>query len=61
MTFVTDGDKIRDAETGTVWDIFGHGIEGALAGQKLAPIAHGDYFWFAWAAFRPDSEVYGIK
>ena len=61
LTFVADGDKIRDTETGTVWDIFGHGIEGALAGQKLAPIAHGDYFWFAWAAFRPDTLVYGIK
>jgi hypothetical protein len=61
LTFVADGDKIRDTETGTTWDILGHGIEGALAGQQLAPIVHGDYFWFAWAAFRPDSQVYGFK
>jgi hypothetical protein len=61
LTFVADGDKIRDTETGTTWDILGHGIEGALAGQQLAPIVHGDYFWFAWAAFRPDSQVYGFN
>ncbi len=61
LTFVADGDKIRDAETGTVWDILGHGSEGALAGKQLVPIVHGDYFWFAWAAFRHDSQVYGLK
>ncbi|MBI4788830.1 MAG: DUF3179 domain-containing protein [Chloroflexi bacterium] len=61
LTFVADGDKIRDSETGTQWDILGYGIQGPLAGRRLQPIVHGDYFWFAWAAFRPDSQVYGIK
>ncbi len=61
LTFVADGDTIRDTETGTVWDILGHGVQGPLSEQQLVPIVHGDYFWFAWAAFRPDSIVYGIK
>jgi len=58
LTFVTDGDKIKDTETGTEWDILGRGISGALAGQQLAPLVHGNYFWFAWAAFRPDTRIY---
>ncbi len=61
LTFVVEGSTIKDTETGTVWDILGRGSAGALAGQELAPIVHGDYFWFAWAAFRPDSQVYGFK
>lgn len=59
LNLFADGDKIKDKETGTTWNILGQGIEGALAGQQLTPIVHGDFFWFAWAAFRPDSKVYG--
>jgi hypothetical protein len=61
LTFFADGDTIKDKETGTTWSILGRGVEGALAGQQLAPIGHGNFFWFAWAAFRPDSKVYGVK
>ncbi len=61
LTFIADGDKIKDQETASEWDIFGRAISGPLAGQQLTPIVHGDYFWFAWAAFRPDTQVYGVK
>jgi hypothetical protein len=36
-------------------------MEGALKGEKLTPVIHGNHFWFAWAAFRPDTQVYGSK
>jgi hypothetical protein len=61
LTFVAEGNTIQDKETGTDWDIFGRGISGSLAGQQLTPIVHGDYFWVAWAAFRPDTKIYEVK
>lgn len=61
LTFIAVGDRFKDAETGTTWNILGQAVEGALAGQQLAPLVHGNHFWFAWAAFRPDSKLYGDK
>jgi len=46
-----------DQETGSTWDIFGDAIDGPLAGSSLVPIPHHDTFWFAWAAFIPDSAL----
>jgi len=47
----------RDQETGSTWDIFGKALDGPLAGSSLARLAHHDTFWFAWAAFVPESEL----
>jgi hypothetical protein len=58
LTFERQGDAIVDSETGSVWNVLGQAIEGPLAGQTLAPIVHGNHFWFAWAAFKPGTIVY---
>jgi hypothetical protein len=58
LTFSKAGDNFVDAETGSVWNIFGQAVEGPLSGEKLAPIVHGDHFWFSWAAFKPDTLIY---
>jgi hypothetical protein len=58
LTFRRDGDKIVDEETGSSWNILGQAVEGPLTGEQLQPIIHGDHFWFAWAAFKPDTLVY---
>ncbi|MCH7761538.1 DUF3179 domain-containing protein, partial [candidate division TA06 bacterium] len=50
--------KFIDQETGSVWDITGQAVDGKLKGQRLVPIAHGDYFAFAWFAFKPKTEIY---
>jgi hypothetical protein len=42
---------IRDAETGTTWDLLGRGVSGANAGQQLGRIPAHNAFWFAWATF----------
>lgn len=47
-----------DRETGSMWDITGQAVQGKLKGKRLAPIIHGDYFAFAWFAFRPQTKVY---
>jgi hypothetical protein len=29
-----------------------------LTGRALAPVVHGDHFWFAWAAFQPTTRIW---
>ena len=48
-----------DQQTGSVWNILGQAIAGPLTGQSLTPIVHGSHFWFAWAAFAPETRIYG--
>lgn len=31
---------------------------GPLAGEELEPVIHADHFWFAWAAFKPETRVF---
>ena len=47
-----------DEQTESVWNIFGAALSGPLAGTQLTPVVHADHFWFAWAAFQPDTVVY---
>ena len=58
LSFRAEGDTFVDEETGSVWNILGHAVEGPLSGENLTPIVHGDHFWFSWAAFKPDTLIY---
>ena len=59
LTFVADGGQIVDEQTGSAWNLFGHATSGPLAGEQLTPIPNrGSQFWFSWAVFKPDTEVY---
>jgi hypothetical protein len=60
LTFTRQGDRFVDAETSTTWNIIGQGLDGPLAGEQLNPIIHANHFWFAWAAFKPDTLIYGM-
>lgn len=46
-----------DDETGSRWDIFGIALDGPLAGERLVAVEHVDTFWFAWAAYQPDTRI----
>ncbi len=50
----------RDEETGSSWNSYGEATAGELAGEKLRWINAFPHFWFAWAAFYPDTLVYGL-
>ena len=61
LTFSRDGDRdgrIKDAETGSTWSVTGLAVDGPLAGTQLESVVHGDHFWFAWAAFEPDTKIW---
>jgi len=59
LTFEADGDgRFRDEETGSVWTIGGRAVEGPLEGKALTRVPHGNHFWFAWAAFKPETEIW---
>jgi hypothetical protein len=58
LTFKAVGLDFSDVETGSHWNLFGHGVTGPMAGRQLTPIVHGDDFWFAWAAFKPATRIY---
>ena len=57
LTFKVEADVIVDEETGSKWNILGRAVEGPLEGSRLAPVVHANHFWFAWAAFNPETEV----
>lgn len=59
LTFRTEGNVFVDEQTASTWNILGEAIAGPLDGETLTPIVHADHFWFSWAAFRPETVIYG--
>jgi hypothetical protein len=43
---------------GSTWNILGSAVAGPPAGAKLERIVHQVHFWFAWAAFKPNTLIY---
>ncbi len=61
LTFSREGDRngrVKDAETESTWSVTGLAVDGPLAGTQLESVVHGDHFWFAWAAFEPDTKIW---
>jgi len=59
LTFERERDGvITDRETGSTWSITGTAISGELSGSTLEAVVHGDHFWFAWAAFAPQTTIW---
>ncbi len=58
LTFAAQGGEIVDMQTRSTWNLFGRAIEGPLQGRSLRPVDATDSFWFDWAAFHPDTEIW---
>jgi len=59
LTFVANGNgTYTDQETGSTWNILGEAITGELKGKRLIQQLAFDHFWFAWAAFHPQTLLY---
>ena len=60
LTFALDEEgNFIDEQTGSRWNIFGEAIDGEMTGAQLRQRIAAPHFWFAWAAFRPETWVYG--
>ena len=58
LTFETiDGIRV-DSETQSVWSFSGEALSGTHSGKSLERLDTGPHFWFAWAAFNTDSDLY---
>ena len=53
LTFVAEGDRFLDEQTGSEWLLSGEAVEGPLTGSRLERLNHLDTFWFAWATYQP--------
>jgi hypothetical protein len=53
----SDG-SFSDLETHSVWNYDGLAVSGPLVGMTLARLSPVTAFWFAWAAFYPNTGVY---
>jgi hypothetical protein len=60
LTFTAEDGQIVDEQTGSVWNAFGRATGGELEGTQLQQIIAAPHFWFAWNAFAPDAELYGV-
>lgn len=59
LSFYWDGGRFVDKETGSSWSLTGQALSGELKGSSLSPILHDNTLWFAWAAFKPETRIYG--
>ena len=60
LTFsVTDDGTITDDQTRSTWNVFGTATGGELQGSQLESYNAFPHFWFAWAAFQPETAIYG--
>jgi len=57
LTFELTSSGITDIETGSVWSLVGTAVSGELKGTQLAPVINAAHFWFAWAVFKPETEI----
>lgn len=58
LTFTRESETFRDEQTGSTWNIAGQAISGELEGERLEEYVGGAHFWFAWAAFQPETGVW---
>jgi len=49
---------VMEDNEGNKWDIFGEAVEGPRQGTKLPEVLNYIGYWFSWAAFNEDLEIY---
>jgi hypothetical protein len=58
LTFILEETLMVDVETGSTWNVVGEAVRGPLLGKQLTPMVAVNHFWFSWAAFKPETQVY---
>lgn len=57
LDLTASADGFRDRRTGSVWSVLGVATAGPMNGKRLEPALAVDTFWFAWAAFNPETTI----
>ncbi len=58
-SFEARDEGIFDLATSSRWGVDGQAVEGPLQGTRLQPLAEAYVaFWFAWASFHPDTQLW---
>lgn len=59
LEFYKEGEVFKDHQTESTWNFFGEAVSGPLEGEKLTAVSFKlDTFWFAWAAYEPDTLIH---
>lgn len=58
LYFEVEGDRIIDSG-GSRWDISGTAVSGPLAGSKLPYVTSFVTEWYGWAAYHPQTSIFG--
>lgn len=53
--------ELVDVETSSRWNTYGECLDGKLRGSRLKALVGVRQFWWAWAAFYPNTDIYGGK
>jgi len=59
LLLVPEGERVRDADTGSVWDFRGCAVGGPRAGKCLRGVQVLWDYWFDWRGYHPDTSVHG--
>ena len=59
LNFSSDGTVISD-ESGSTWDLNGLAVSGPLAGTQLEFVTSFVTEWYGWAAYHPETTIYGV-
>lgn len=57
LTFKKINNGLKDLETGNVWNNDGLGISGSLKNRQLEAPVYTQVYWYAWAAFYPETVI----
>lgn len=62
LTFTNDEmGKLMDEQTSSTWNDMGKAIAGPMKGAQLEMLPPLPSFWFSWAQFYPDTEVFTAR
>lgn len=52
---------VYDEQTGSVWNEMGEAVSSPLTGTQLRYLKSGIEEWYAFAAYHPDTEIFGAQ
>ena len=52
--------RLIDLQTESEWSYEGVAVSGPLEGTELTRMTIDPGFWFAWVAFHPDTDLFGV-